>query len=168
MTSTNKILKRITLLYYIFIVVLVVDFAYSFGTGFYEGFSQGQQHAEHLAKTSPYALLIVSIWSLLTVAIYLWAFVLFILLVVSLGKSIAHQNIFNPHTGRFINRYALVYAISIAMMFVDPLIVSASGISMHDVIMNALSGASTIVMLLLFAQVLKIGSILKAETDLTI
>lgn len=168
MTDINKILSRITILYYIFIVVLVADFAYSFGTGFLTGFEQGRQSAQAMIENDPYSLLYMAVWSLLTIVIYIWALVLFVILLVSLGRSIATKNIFNPKTFKHINRYAVVYASSLVMMFVSELIGSPAGLELHDLIMNLLSGASTIVMLLLFAQVLKIGNILKAETDLTI
>lgn len=168
MTDINKILSRITILYYIFIVVLVADFAYSLWASFLTGFEQGRQSAQAIMENDPYSLLFMVVWGILTIIVCVWVLVRFVILLISLGRSIATKNIFNPKTFKHINRYAVIYAVSLVMMFVSQVTGTPSEIELHDQIMSLLSGASTIVLLLLFAQVLKIGNILKAEQDLTI
>lgn len=168
MPVINKILSRITILYYIFIAVLMTDFAYSFSIGFLDGFNSGHEQASQMAEANPEGLIVAAIWSLVSIAVFFWMIVQFIILMVSLGRSVARKNIFNLRTVHHINRYAMTYAFWLAALFIGHFIKESATLELHDVVGNVLSGSATIVMLLLFAQVLKIGNILKAETDLTI
>lgn len=165
MPILEKILSRITTLYYIFIVVLIADFAYSFLLGFFEGYSSNQ---ELINEISPTLTVVYFVSKLLCLALYVWTVVVYVQLLISLWRSVRTKNIFNPSNIKYINRYALLYGISSIMICAEQLLNPAGGMAVTEMIINLLSTATTIVLLLLFAQVLKIGDILKSEQDLTI
>lgn len=167
MKPIDQILNRISVLFYIFAGLFVVSTVYAFIVGFCGLAGTPRAPQEHQSLVM---LIAIAILGLTMIVAGVWAIVLFVRLLVSIGKSIARRNIFDLQTVRLINRYAILNGVCILLLiifhFVEPGLYSQTeGVFMYS---EMLSNAGSLAMLLMFGQVLKIGYILKQEQDLTI
>lgn len=168
MKQIDKILHRISILFYIFVGIFIISFCYGSHIAFSGAMAQSTVDLE---QDSLWAMIVIWITILIMFVTSVWSIVLFVRLLIVIGKSIARKNIFAMQTVRLINRYAVIATILMACVLTVQLMrpdIIAPDESDTFIYMEVISGASSIVMLLMFAQVLKIGNILKQEQELTI
>lgn len=166
MKQTDQILKRISVLFYFFVALFIVGTIYGFSIGFMKGLDQVGPPTEGIALLKVVAKVIASLFILIP---SIWSFVLFIQLLTSIGRSIAQKNIFNTRTIELINRYAKIYVVLIISMTLFAIIFNEPFVDgWLNFISELLTELSSVVMLLILGQVLKIGYILKEEQELTV
>lgn len=167
MKQIDKILHHISILFYIFVGLFVVGTIYGFFAGLLSN-ATTKPSVDHHSITEAAIMCTVA---LMMIVAGVWSMILFVKLLVNIGRSIARKNIFDLKTVRIINRYSIMYSITILLLLIFQ-------IGFRDFISNdieeiyffseMISSTTSMVMLLMFGQVLRIGYILKQEQELTI
>ncbi len=161
MERLEKIISNIRALYYCFVVFYVMSGLYSFYVSLTSPFGQIEMGEE---LSIGYALWVLII-SILSLTASVWTVVLFIKLLICLGRSIARKDIFNLRTVKIINRYALLTLICAGMTFLMCNTVYNDA-SYFNLIM--VSGLQNTIILLIFGQVIRIGNYFQEEYDSTV
>ena len=161
MEKLEKIISNIRLLYYCFVVFFVVSGLYSFYVGLKSPLGELDVTEQHNFGFMIWTLLI----SILSLVANVWTLVLFIQLLICLGRSIAKKDIFNLKTVKIINRYAVLAFISaILSCFLYYTVYNEP--DHFNLLM--VSGIQNIIILLIFGQVIRIGNYFQEEYDLTV
>lgn len=161
MKNIKQILRNITILYYIFLALLLLQLVLEFIPDFLEGFSYGSQNADKQSTLFTVIAFPITI-------VFIWSTVLMVRLLISVGKSIYRRNIFNPKTVKLINRYAIIYGALLALTFVGMSTYRGPETDMIETYYEIVSRAMQVILIVMFGQVLNIGCILKQEQELTI
>lgn len=167
MKQIDKILRRVSILYYIFLIVTIASFVISFTYGIMAGLDVDKK--VRFADTPPYEIIIFVVSQLLICVASVWALVLFVKMLILIWNSLRKKDIFNLRIIRIIRRFIIVYLIlTIFSSFGFLSSMFPIEITTAEVLMSICSTISTVIILLMFCEVLKIGNILKAEQDLTV
>lgn len=165
MNQIDQILKRISIFYYIFVGLFILGGVYSFVVAFVNAANRPSISFEGASVATLISLLVFSI---LLTFVAVWTIVIFVKLLIVIGRSIARHNIFSLRTVRIINRYAILNTALLVMVMINDVIMSQYVDTDPHIYTDMITSASSMVMLLMFAQVLKIGYLLKQEQELTI
>lgn len=165
----DHILHRLTIFYYIFLVVTIASVVAGFSYGLSMGMDRANQQASYMATFStPTMVVFVASWTILCIA-SVWMIVLFIRMIITIGRSIRHKDVFDLRLVKLIHRFVILYTVTIVCAYVNVMThVNPVKLPMMEIMTEFLSAISTVVILLIFCEVLKIGHILKAEQELTI
>lgn len=100
----------------------------------------------------------------------IWVLVLFIKMCVIIGRSLRDKNPFDLRIVKIVYRYIIISLVVSLLSYISFVIMDELMliVSAYELVSDVLSSVSTVVMLLIFCDVLKIGHILKEEQDLTI
>lgn len=162
MRNINHILHRISILYYVFLALYIVSIVYSVTLSVVNSMDSGREYDIDHASGLMFVLLVVCLVALIVATV--WTIVLFVKLLITIGKSIKRKNIFNLRTVNLINRNAILNGVLLVLICITEILfksdIDRQSLSLFE---DMMGGALQLVMMLIFGQVLKIGYILKQE-----
>ncbi|MEG1664780.1 MAG: hypothetical protein RR931_04955 [Mucinivorans sp.] len=157
------------MLYYALMVVIVVSVVSSGVMGFINGLDMAQQKT--ISILDGMAMVAFQILSVIFMVIMVYFAIVFIRYLILIAHSIKDKDIFNDRlilaTQRFAITYGGVVLLCYVMLEVSP-IAEQHKTDWMMAIIDCLGEIVTVIVLLIMAQVLKIGNILKQEQELTV
>lgn len=168
MKPIDLIVRRLTIFYYIFLIATLASLVMAFVTGFAQAI-QGRAAGDFISQSITVEIAYV-ILALLTMVNSVWLLLLFVKMLIIVYKSIRDKDLFNARLIKIIPRFVVLYIILMVLAYIAFCLKGSSSLemSMYDFSVEILSSISTVIMLLMFCEVLKIGNILKTEQDLTV